>query len=186
MQAYDSKIDPKYFNVTIDGFPLIAYDHQPSESYNRRETSRKNIIGGTQDVIRTNYVPIDVTFSAKLRIDPLYPDVYDSTLQLWMSKAVEVESREFGGKFKAECIVKRTHETPGYLVLEIQLIEIPTENSRIPGDTFKVPTDKITKTTVTSKGKKDKKNKKNTKKTTKKTNKNKKGKSKGGKITKTK
>ncbi len=187
MAAYDNKINSKFFNVTIDGFPLIGYDHSPSESYNRRETSRKNIIGGTQDVMRTSYVPVDITFKAKFRIDPLYPDVYDSTFRLWMSKSVEVESREFGGKFKAECIVKRTHETPSYLTLEIQLIEIP-DTSRIPGDDYIVATDQITKTVITSKGKTSRKNsRKNSKKTSKKSKnkKNKKNK-KGGKITKTK
>lgn len=192
MQMYSPKIDSKYFNVTIDGLDLIGRDFSPSESFNRRETSRHAIIGGTQNVMRTTYVPRDFTFTCKLQIDPLYPDIYDSTFELWMSKPVEVISRELGGGlFKAECKVKRIHETPAYITVEIQLIEIPEVKSNIPNDDFKVLTDKVT-TSNTKKGKgkgtskkgSNKSSKKTTKKTKKSTSKNKK--KKGSKITKTK
>lgn len=186
MNMYSSTVDPKMFNITIDGFPLIVEDPSPNESFNRRETSRHNIIGGTQWVARTTYVPIDFTFTTHVRVDPLYPDIYDSTFQLWMSKTVEVVSRELGGvgKFNAECKVKKTHSSPSFLTLEIQLIEIPGDKSNIPNDEFIVPTDQITTTTVS----KSDKTKKNSKKDTKKNKKTKKGKNgkKGSKITRTK
>lgn len=180
---YSSNIDSNLFDLTIDGFPLIIEEPSPDESFNRRETARHNIIGGTQWVAKTTYVPVDVSFTTHVRIDPLYPDIYDSTFRLWMSKPVEVISKEFGGKFKAECIVKKTHESPSFLTLEIHLIEIP-DKTRIPNDEFVVPTDVIT-TEVKSTGKNDKKNNKKDSKKNKKNNK-KKGKGKGGKITKTK
>ncbi len=192
MSWYSDKIDSKYFNLSIDGLDLIGEDLDPNESYNRRETSRKAIIGGTQRVIRTNYIHRDFSLNCYVPIDPAYPDIYDSTFRLWQSKPVEVISKEMGGKFDAECIIKKKHESPAYLTLEIQLIEIPSETSLIPNDTVKVPTDKIT-TTVTSKSNKNTKNTKNTKKNSKKTSKKKtsknsekKGKKKGNNITKVK
>lgn len=193
MRAYAKDIDSKYFNVSIDGFSLIGEDISPNESFNRRETSRKNIIGGTQSVVRTNYIHRDFSFVSHLRTDPLYPDIYDETFRLWQSKPVEVISKELGGKFNAECIVKRKHETPSYLTIEVQLIEIPDATSLIPDDAFIVPTDKVTKTSSKDTKKDTKKtnkktDKKNTKKTTKKSGKDSKKKKntkqKGSKITK--
>ena len=190
---YDDNINQKYFNVTIDGLPLIAYDHSPSESFNRRETSRKSIIGGTEDVKRTSYVHRDITFHAKVKIDPLYPHIYDSTFMLWQSKSVEVISNEFGGKFNAECIIKKTHETPAYLHLEIQLIEIPGEDSNIPDDKFIVPAEKVVETKVTRRDNKgsNKNSNRNTRNTRNNRNRNRNRNSrnrntKGGKITTTK
>ena len=156
MDMYSDSIDSKFFNVSIDGLSLIAEDLSPNESYNRRETARHNIIGGTQAVIRTTYVHRDFSFTSHVRVDPLYPDVYDETFKLWQSKPVEVISKEMGGKFNAACIIKKTHETPSYLKLDIQLSEIPDETSLIPNDTISVPTDKVTKS-----DKKDKKKKGN-------------------------
>ncbi|MBR0369159.1 MAG: hypothetical protein IJH63_00380 [Methanobrevibacter sp.] len=184
MYDYDN-LDSKLFNISIDGLDLIGESFSPSESYNRRELSRHTIIGGTQKVIRTTYVQRDFTFNTHVRIDPLYPDIYDSTFRLWMSKPVEVVSKELGGKFNAECTVKKTHENPSSLSLEIHLIEIPDENSLIPNDNFIVPYDKIlpkvkvtTKDSSKSKDKSKKKNKKVINKSKKVNSKNK-----GGKIT---
>lgn len=190
MEMYSEKINANQFNISIDGLQLIGEEISPNESFNRRETSRKHIIGGTQSVIRTNYIHRDFSFTCHLRIDPLYPDIYDSTFQLWQSKPVEVISKELGGKFNAECVIKKKHETPAYLTIEVQLIEIP-ETSLIPNDSVKVPTDKITKTSTKNKnkGSTNKNTKKDTKKTTKKTTKkgnSKKGSKKGNKITKVK
>lgn len=180
MSMYSSTINPNTFNITIDGFPLIIEpEPSPNESFNRRETARHDIIGGTQWVARTTYVPIDVTFTTHVRIDPYYPDIYDSTFKLWMSKPVEIIGREFGN-FMAECVVKKTHSSPAFLTLEIHLTEIPGDKSNIPGDEFKAPTDVISTTTIKSKS-----TSKNSKKTTKKTNK-KNNKKKGSKITTTK
>lgn len=191
MKMYRKDIDSNLFNVSIDGYDLIAEDFSPSESFNRRDTSRHNIIGGTQTVMRTTYIPRDISFVAHVLIDPLFPDVYDDILKVWMSKPVEVISKELGGKFKAECIVKKTHEKPNYLKLDIQLIEIPGK-SLIPNDEFKVPSAKITvKSEKNDKNKnknkdKDKNKGKNTRKTTNKGNNKNTKKGKGGKITTTK
>ena len=199
MAMYKNTINKNYFNVSIDGYDLIAEEVTVNEAYNRRETSRKNIIGGTQTVIRTNYLPRDYTFITHMLIDPLHPDVYDNIFREWQSKAVEVISKQMGGKFSAECIVKPSLEdSPNYLRVEIQVIEIPDATSLIPNDTFVSPSNsgdsnlKIISTYNKNKKKnkdksKDSKNK-NTK-TTKKSNKkdskkNKKGK--GNNITKTK
>ena len=195
MAMYKDNIDKNYFNVSIDGYDLIAEEVTVNEAYNRRETSRKNIIGGTQTVVRTNYIPRDYTFITHLLIDPLYPDVYDNIFREWQSKAVEVISKQMGGKFSAECIVKPSLEdSPNYLRVEIQVIEIPDTNSLIPNDSFVSPSNsEESNLKIISKYNKEKKknnkNKDKNSKTTKKTNKkgkqsNKKGK--GNNITKTK
>lgn len=152
---YDKKYDTDFYNVSIDGYDIIAEEITPNEAFNRRETSRYNIIGGTQSVIRTNYIPRDFTIVTHLLIDPLYPDVYNNILNEWQSKAVEVVSKYMGGKFNAECIIKPDYaDSPEYMKLEIQLIEIPDTDSLIPNDGFKSPANK--KVTVKSSKKKKK------------------------------
>ena len=190
MEMYSDKVNTDYFNVSIDGYDLIAEEVTPNEAYNRRETSRKNIIGGTQTVIRTNYIPRDYTFVTHFIIDPLYPDVYDNIFREWQSKNVEVISKHMGGKFQAECIVKPTpNDSPNYLRVEIQLVEVPDTNSLIPGDEFTVPVNKdenAVKITSKSKKNKSKKKTKTSNKKNSKKNSSKKNSSKGSNITKTK
>ena len=205
---YNSKVNKDNYNVSIDGYDLIAESFNANEAYNRRETGRKNIIGGTQAVIRTNYIHRDYSFTTHLLIDPLYPDVYDDLFREWMSKPVEVISKHMGGKFNAEVIVKKLNDkvSPNYLSIEIQVLEIPDVESLIPNDKFKSPANKKSKVTVKStKGKNKNKNKNSKgkgktskgkgktgkKKTTKNKNskgkgKTSKGKTKGNNITKTK
>ncbi len=152
MEMYREKIDNDFFNISIDGLDLIAEDIIVNESFNRRETIRKNIIGGTQHVIRGGYLPRDFTIHTHVLVDPLFPDVYDSTFQEWHSKPVEVISRELGGKFDAEVIVKRTHDAPNYLKLDIHIVEIPSSTSNIPNDSMKVKSDELKETTTTTNG----------------------------------
>ena len=148
VSMYSDKVNKDYYNVSIDGYDLIAEEITPNEAYNRRETGRKNIIGGTQCVIRTNYIPRDYTFITHFIIDPMYPDVYDNILKEWQSKDVEVVSKYMGGKFQAECIIKPTYEeSPNYMKLEIQVIEIPDTQSLIPNDAFKAPDNSTEKET---------------------------------------
>ena len=183
---YSSKVNKDFYNVSIDGYDLIAEEINPSEAFNRRETGRKSVIGGTQVVVRTNYIPRDFTIVTHLLIDPLYPNVYDSIFQEWQSKDVEVVSKYMGGKFNAECIVKPSYEdSPNYMKVEIQLVEIPDTKSLIPNDEFKAPENKSDEELKIISKKSKKKNKKKSKKSTNKSKDNKK-KKKGGNITKTK
>ena len=173
---YNSNVDSKLFNISIDGLDIIAEDINPSESFNRRETVRKNIVGGTQQVIRSGYIPRDNTITAHFMIDPEFPDVYDEIFMEWMSKPVEIISKELGGKFNAELIIKKSHnDSPNFLKLEIQIIEIPNNTSNIPNDSLKIPSDELQSVTV--KSSKDT-GKTKTKKNTNKTNDNKKNKGK--------
>ena len=186
---YNSKVNKDNYNVSIDGYDMIAESITVNEAYNRRETGRKNIIGGTQAVIRTNYIHRDYAFTTHLLIDPLYPDVYDDLFRQWQSKPVEVISKHMGGKFNAEVIIKKLGDklSPNYLGIEVQVLEIPDVESLIPNDVFKSPTNKESKIKITSKGKK-----KNNSRTNNKTNKNKNktqnrnNKKKGNNITHTK
>ena len=151
MEKYDSKVKSNYFNLSIDGLDVIAEEVTPTESFNRRETIRKNIIGGTQHVIRGNYIARNFTVIAHFMIDPDYPDIYDETFREWQSKPVEVISRELGGKFDAEIIIKRSHnESPNFLRLEMNIVEIPTATSNIPNDSMKVKADELKTTTTTT------------------------------------
>lgn len=152
MSWYGKKINSNLFNIKIDGLDVIGEDITPNESFNRRETSRKSIIGGTESVMRTTYVRRDWTFKLHLPIDPLYPNIYDSTFKTWQSKPVEIISKELGGNvpINAEIIVKRTHEKPRTLLVDVQVIEIPSATSLIPDDKVKTPTTKVVTTTSTS------------------------------------
>lgn len=187
MPMYDKNVDTDNYNITIDGYQMIMEQCTPNEAYNRRETIRHNIIGGTISVMRGIYLARDYTFTTHLLVDPNHPDVYDTTFREWESKPVEVNSKYMGGLFKAELIIKKTPEqSPNYVTVEIQVIEIPDDKSLIPHDEFIIPGDtvvpiKITSTKNSTKSKTAKKSK-----STKKTSKNNKKSKKGGKITKTK
>lgn len=183
---YKANIPKENYNVSIDGYSMIMEEVTPNEAFNRRETIRHDIIAGTQDVMRGKYIVRNYTFITHLLINPEYPDIYDDIFRLWESKPCEVISKKFGGKFNAEVIIKRhNNDSPNYLTVEIQVIEIP-ENSLIPGEGFVTPQDKITPIKITSKknkkdNKKDSKTKKNQQK--KNTKKGKDNKKKGNNIT---
>lgn len=171
MARYSKNVKETDYNLSIDGIDIIVEEYTPNESFNRRETSRKAIIGGTQQVIRTNYLPRDYSVTTHFIIDPSYPDVYNKMFREWQSKPVEVISRLMGGKFNAECIVKTTQDSPNYLKVEIQLVEIP-EKSLIPNDELQIPTDKINDVTISSVANPDKDNSRNAKSTPNKSNPN--------------
>jgi len=182
MDMYDETMDTSFYNISIDGYDLVAEEISPNESYNRRETSRHDIIGGTQRVVRTTYIPREYSITTHVRIDPTEPDIYDDVFRDWMSKNVEVISKYIGGSMKAECVVKvDPNDSPNYLKLEINLTEIPDEKSLIPGEEFNVPDDVISPVKIsTSSSKSSDKSKKD------KTNKSSKTTKKGSNITKTK
>lgn len=187
MQMYDTE-NTDDFNITLDGYQMIMEECTPNEAFNRRETIRHNIIGGTQTVMRGNYLPRDYTFTTHFLVDPNHPDVYDSIIREWQSRPVTVVSKYMGGKFDAEVIIKKSPCTsPNYLAMEIQVIEIPGSKSLIPNDDFIIPGDKVVPISVSS-AKKSKKtsSKKSSSKTVKKnSSKKSSSKKKGGKITKT-
>ena len=138
---YDARIDNVNYNITIGGVDLIMEEPTVNEAYNRRDTSRHSIIGGTQHVIRTEYKVRDYSFKTHLRIDPLYPDIYNDMFKEWMSKSTEVISAYMGGKFDAEIIVKPVPKG-NYLEVDIQVIEIPTSVSTINHESIDAPSDK--------------------------------------------
>ena len=176
MLKYGDKVDKNFYNISLDGFDMIMEECTSNEAYNRRETIRHDIIGGTQTVMRGKYLVRDYTFKTHLLIDSNAPDVYDATFREWESKPVQVISKYMGGKFDAEVIIKKNvNDSPNYLTVEIQVIEIP-KKSLIPNDVVDLPEDKVS-SVKGSKKKKDK-NKNNNKNNSKKKNK-------GSNITKT-
>ena len=153
MDMYDKNVDTDNYNVFLDGYQMIMETVTSNEAFNRRETVRHNILGGTQSVMRGSYLVRDYNFTTHLLIDPDHPDVYDDIFREWQSKPVEVVSKYMGGKFNAEVIIKRSTEgSPNYLGLDVQVIEIPDSTSLIPHEEFLVPEDAVPKTTTTSTG----------------------------------
>ena len=150
MAMYNNYVNDDDYNVTINGVDLIMEEFTPNENFNRRELSRKNIIGGTQTVVKGNYIVRDFNFTTHFIIDPNYPDAYDDMFREWLSKPVEVISRWMGGKFDAEINIKKYIDSPNYLRLEIQLTEVPEPESLIPNEDFEVPSDVINEVKKTS------------------------------------
>ena len=152
-RRYPKTAKPSDFNVSLDGIEMIMEELTPNEAFNRRETERHNIIGGTQQVIRTNYVPRDFTFKTHLLIDPKHPNVYDKFLTRLQNKPVEVISKYMGGKFNAVVIIKKhPNDSPNFLTLDVQVVEIP-EKSLIPTESSKLFTNKFEKSKFTQKRK---------------------------------
>ncbi|MDO5849315.1 MAG: hypothetical protein Q4P18_07255 [Methanobrevibacter sp.] len=131
--------------VEIDGYPFYAQSITGEESYNRRETVRKNILGGTQHVSRGKYIPRKFSFSTYVHIEKDYPEVYDEIFKKMVSKPCTVISQYMGGMFEAEVIIQKDAEesSPEDLKLDIDIIEIPNQESTIPNDVFTIPEDKL-------------------------------------------
>ena len=129
-------------NMEIMGYPFFAESVSPNESFRRREFNFNNIVGGTQKVTPGAYIGLDFSVTTHVRVDPDRPDEHNDIFQEMMSKPVEVISPEFGGRFDAIVVIKPEHETPDSLKLTINIKEIPTNDSLIPGEEFIVPATK--------------------------------------------
>ena len=141
MERYNANVHSDNYNISLNGMDFIMEDPQVNEAFNRRETSRHDIIGGTQQVIRTTYKVRDYGFKLHLRIDPLHPDIYNDMFSEWENKGVEVICAYMGGKFNAECIVKPVPKG-NYLEVDVQVIEIPSITSTISTEKLDAPSDK--------------------------------------------
>jgi len=131
--------------VEIAGYPFWATEITANEAYNRRETNRQSILGGTEHVTRSKYVPRDYTFTTYIHIPEGRPDAYDDIFKQMSSMLCEVISPYMGGKFYAEVIINKTAEesSPEDLQLEIQVIEVPERDSNIINDSLTIPEDKL-------------------------------------------
>ena len=118
-------------NIEIMGYPFYAESVSPTESFNRRETVRNKILGGTEDVLKGAYVSRSFSFTTHVPIDPERPDVHNEVFKEMMSKPVEVISPELGGKFMAEVVVKPVHTKYSHLELSVTVTEIPEKDSNI-------------------------------------------------------
>lgn len=146
MPTIDSRyVDPgrKDFNMEIDGYSIFAEEVTGDESFNRRETNRQKIMGGTEFVSRTNYIPRQYEFVTHLFCPKDRPNVYDELFRDWSSRPVEIVSPDIGGYFWAELQIKRHRVSPMMLEVNFTAIEIPDTKTNIPGDTFTLPRDTI-------------------------------------------
>lgn len=129
--------------LEVNGFPFFVESCTVDEGFNRRELNRTSIIGGTQSVTRGAYVPRAYTVVTHVRCPPDRPDIYDKIFAEMMNKSCEVISPEIGGRFFAEVVVKREHDSPKYLKLTFTMTEIPDYTSNITGEEFTKPADKL-------------------------------------------
>ena len=134
MDMYDiTGADP---NVEINGFPFYATEIKANEGLNRRELTRKKIKMGTEFVARGEYIPREYSFTTTIEIPEERPDIHNEVFLDIMNSPAEVVCPDMGGIFKAQVIIKQSHETgnPTQLDLEVTVKEIP-EKSLIPNDT---------------------------------------------------
>lgn len=144
-QMYADAVITVSENISIMGIPFYAEEIRGEETFNRRETNRNKILGGTQHVSRGEYVPRRYSFTSMIYHPTDRPDVYDNLFMEMMSKPVEVISPYMGGKFNAEVIIQRDTEeaSPNHFTINVDVEEIPEVNSNIPGESkFVVPTTK--------------------------------------------
>lgn len=130
-------------NMEIDGYKIFAEDVTSEESFNRRETNRQKIMGGTEFVSRTNYIPRYYEFTTHLFCPKDRPDAYDSLFRDWSSRPVQIVSPDLGGYFWAELHVQRHRVSPMMLEVNFTATEIPDTKTNIPGDSFTMPSDNI-------------------------------------------
>lgn len=126
-------------NLEIMGYPFFAETVSPNEAFRRREYNFNNLVGGTQKVTPGNYVGLDFSVTAHVKINPNRPHEHNKVFQKMMSKPVEVISPDLGGKFLAVVVIKPERDKVDYLKLTISIKEVPSKNSRIPGEKFVVP-----------------------------------------------
>ena len=127
-------------NIEIMGYPFYVESVTANEFFNRREEIRNKILGGTEDVLRGQYISRDFSITTHVPIDPTRPDANNSVFREMMSKPVEVISPELGGKFNANVVIKPGHTKLSHLELSIDIKEVPDKDSNIPGESkFVVP-----------------------------------------------
>ena len=122
-------------NVEINGFPFYASEIKASEGLNRRELTRKKIKMGTEFVARGEYIPREYSFSTTVEIPEERPDIHNNAFLEIMNSPAEVVCPDMGGIFKAQVIIKQSHDSgnPTQLDLDVTVKEIP-EKSLIPDD----------------------------------------------------
>lgn len=131
-------------NVEIDGIPFFAKEIKGKESFNRRELKRTKIKGGTEHVVRGEYVPREYTFTTTIDVPQDSPDAFDDLFIDLMNKPCEVICPDMGGMFNAQITINRTHEeaSPDTIKLDVTVKEIPT-SSLIPDDDITKPVTEI-------------------------------------------
>lgn len=123
--------------VEIMGYPFYAEDITSDESFNRREYRRQSLLNGTESVIKGKYISRKFSFSTDVYFKDNKPNEHDEIFKKMMSEPVEVISPYMGGKFTAEVVIQKQYETasPNHMKLNIDIHEIPSEKSNIPGET---------------------------------------------------
>ena len=130
-------------NLEIMGFPFFAEKVSAKEAFRRRDVNVNNIVGGTQNITKGPYIPVEFDVTTHVFVKPNRPDMYNKIFQKMMAEPVEVISPELGGKYQAMVVIKPDHVAPKVLELSINIKEVPGRNSKIPGEKFTVPKRKL-------------------------------------------
>lgn len=179
MVLYDVPTDG--CNLEIMGYSFFAEEVSATEAFRRRELNYNSIVGGTNKVTKGEYVGLEFSVTTHVKIDPETPNMHNKIFEDIMREPVEVVSPDLGGNFTANVIIKPERESPNYLKLTINIKEVPSKESKIPGEQFSVPSTKKIKVTKKKKQKSSKKSDKKNKSKTKKKTVSKKSKSKKNK-----
>lgn len=131
---YDNIIPNTNYNLEIDGMPFFIDDYQITEGTPRRELNETQIALGTNFVSRGKYIAREGTFYTTVLVERDQHDVHYKVFERLNNKPCEVYCPLLGGIFTAKVIIKWEKDTPTTLRLNIQIKEIPTGKSQIPGE----------------------------------------------------
>lgn len=108
-------------------FPFFAENITSNEAFSRRDLIRTKVMNGTEVVTQGDWIGRDFTFTTHI---PIAEDrqIYDKYFQSMLHQPCTIMSPDMGDMFTAQVIIKKTpmENHPNTLVLEIQIIEIPS------------------------------------------------------------
>ena len=128
--------------VKIMGHPFYTEDINGDTPHNYRERNFTPILGGTEKVTQGKYVHREFSFTTTVYFPTGRPDAHDKIFKEIMSKPVTVVSPYMGGKFKALVTIQKNfpENSVNLMDLDVKIVEIPGQESNIPGEkSFKVP-----------------------------------------------
>ena len=137
MPLYDVPTDG--CNLEIMGYSFFAEEVSPTEAFRRRELNFNSVVGGTKKVTKGEYMGIEFSVTTHVKINPKTPNMHNKIFEEMMRKPVQVVSPDLGGSFNANVIIKPERESARYLKLTITIREIPSRESKIPGEKFIIP-----------------------------------------------
>ena len=130
-------------NLEIGGVLFIVEDITYTNTLPKRKLNRMKIINGTEAATNGEYVPLEFEVRTTINVPVDRPDYYNDAFNELQSKIRRVVS-PLMGSFDAELTINYEPDTPDSIIVRIQIVEVPGEDSNIPGEKrFKIPEDKL-------------------------------------------